>query len=48
MTQVSSPNELQRYLRAMLYSIHIVFPSPTVSTHNSKEPVSIKNLKQGE
>jgi hypothetical protein len=40
--------QLTHLSRALLHTIHSVFPPPAVMGHDGEDPVSLKKLKQGE
>ena len=43
-----SEKNLEKWSRAILHSIHAVFPPPSVTGHTGGDPISIKMLKQEE
>ena len=48
MTNNLQQNHILQYSRAILHSIHSIFPPPSVSKHKGEDPISVKKLIQGE
>ena len=47
-TQVSSSKKLLRYSRSLLHAVHMVFPQSIITKHEVNDPVSVKQLEQGD
>ena len=48
LTQCSNPAQLQHLSRAILHSIHSIFPPPTITGGNKEDPIALKKLQQGD
>ena len=46
--QSTNASQVRHMSRALLHSIHDVFPPPSISKHNGGDPISLKKLMQGD